>query len=87
MTVTVTPHCTQKKNAEFFFGARPYFVPEILYQQIKKTQNSGTGNGDMRATKEVVRQPHWYEDPSCLGRQGQAGMVRGKGAWAQPQRA
>ena len=24
---------------------------------------------------------------ACLGRQGQAGMVRGKGAWAQPQRA
>ena len=31
--------------------------------------------------------PHWYADPSCLGRQGQAGMIRGKGARAQPQRA
>ena len=29
---------------------------------------------------------HWCTDPSWLG-QGQTGMVRGKGAWAQPQRA
>jgi len=92
VTVTVAPHCTQKKKRRIFFVRGPTLYHKFCTSKLKKRRTASCASPVPLQPPAPCPRPRRpparrLDGPSCLGRQGQAGMVPGKGAWAQPQRA